>query len=199
LHLKYEKKGLIILVFIHLLLLIILVFLRCHLFNYRAYVIDHAYFSYCVSKRIIKIIQIRLLFCSESWILFAMRCFPKNNTNLTIDERPESAAEESRDALFLHFSSFPPFIRAPVVIPRLISWFLLCHTRPYIYIHTPRAFFLYGTLGWVILRQTRLPFSSLSLLLFGAPWLRRRRDYKSPAIKTVVRRFDGPCQDALSS
>lgn len=54
----------------------------------------------------------------------------------------ESAAEESRDAPFLRFSSFPPFIRAPVVVPRLlVSWFLLCHTRPYI--HTPRVFFLH--------------------------------------------------------
>lgn len=56
------------------------------------------------------------------------------------EEQPESAAEESRDALFLRFSSFPPFIRAPVVDPRLVSWFLLCHTRPYTYIHHEPSF-----------------------------------------------------------
>jgi len=82
----------------------------------------------------------------------------------TGEKQPESAAEESRDALFLRFSSFPPFIRAPVVVPRLVSWFLLCHTRPYTYIHRGSSFYtglwvgLYYGLGFL--------FLSLSLPLF---------------------------------
>lgn len=68
-----------------------------------------------------------------------------------------------------------------------------------LYIYTPRAFFLYGTLGWVILRLGLSLIPSLFLSSEPRDFAPSRRDYKSSAIKTVVRRFDGPCQDALSS
>lgn len=115
----------------------------------------------------------------------------------TGEERPESAAEESRDAPFLRFSSFPPFIRAPVVDLRPVSWFLLCHTRPYTYIHRGPSFYT-GLSGYITARPLSL-FPSLFLSSEPRDFAPSRRDYKSSAIKTVVRRFDGPCQDALSS
>lgn len=77
-------------------------------------------------------------------IISATRCFwlsLRFSRLATGEERSESAAEESRDSPFLRFSSFPPFIRAPVVDLRPVSWFLLCHTRPYTYIHRRPSFY----------------------------------------------------------
>lgn len=65
-----------------------------------------------------------------------------------------------------------------------------------IYTYTSRSFFLRSRL-WTGLGYDEAGLASLTPSAVTFP--STRRDYKSPAIKTVVRRFDGPCQDALSS
>lgn len=87
------------------------------------------------------------------WILYLPRDVFGSSFDFLVSQLARNGRSQrprNHATLFLRFSSFPPFIRAPVVNLRPVSWFLLCHTRPYTYIHRGPSF--YRTLGWVILR-----------------------------------------------